>query len=376
MHTATSLKPAEPAGVGTIEGIQWLRAVAALMVVMFHARLSVKGSEGWPAFGAAGVDIFFIISGFVMAHTMRHLAPSSSLPQRLTEAGDFVRKRLARVVPLYWVALMWTARRDIAQGTVNLDLLKDIAFVPHPNTSYPDQLWPMMIQGWTLNYEMFFYALFALSMLFGRPRTIVLLAGLGLLVALGPFLLAATSSADPSTWVSAASRFYTDNILLEFGLGVLLQQAVQRWHQPRWQRVVYIAWALLGFVLLALGHDRAPRALTQGLPAMLIVWASLAACRGLRSRVLELLADASYAIYLFHWASFGAVKPIAAWLTRIDAYSAGPQALQVTVLMLLHLTVAIVSGVLVHLWIERPLVRVAQQALGARQATRPAAAAA
>jgi exopolysaccharide production protein ExoZ len=361
---------AHPPG-GTIEGIQWLRAIAALMVVTFHARYSVQGSDAWPTFGAAGVDIFFIISGFVMAHTTRRLDDESGPEQRLGMGGDFLRKRLARVVPLYWVALLWTARRELMQDGASVDLVKDALFFPRLNGSYPDMLWPVIIQGWTLNYEMFFYALFALSMLCGRRRLLVLLGGLLMLVALGLLANTSDTSLTADDWTGAARRFYMDNILLEFGFGVLLQKFVSHSRQPDWPRGVYMLFALLGFVLLAVGQDRWPRAVTQGLPALLIVWASLAACRGLRSRILEKLADASYAIYLFHWASFGAVKPMAAWLGGLGAFSGRSSTVQVTVLMLLHIVVAVFSGLLVHAAIERPLLRVSQHVLGLRPAGSP-----
>ena len=79
---------------------------------------------------------------------------------------------------------------------------------------------------------------------------------------------------------------------------------------------------------------------------MLIVWASFKACEGwLRLRPLALLGNASYAIYLFHWASFGAMKPIAA---RIGAE-------HIHILMVLHILCATVAGVLIHLLIEKRL---------------------
>lgn len=362
------MKTSRPAG--TIEGIQWLRAIAALMVVTYHARYSVPGSDAWPSFGAAGVDIFFVISGFVMAYTTRRVDDAAPLQRRLGVIGDFLRKRIVRVVPLYWVALLWTVRRELLQGQAGVDMFKDALFFPHLNSTYPDMLWPAIIQGWTLNDEMFFYALFALSLLCGRLRTPVLIGGLLALVATGVFGPASAAPPAAGDWAGAAARFYTDNILLEFGFGVLLQKLVGHRRMPTWPRAVYVMLATAGFVLIAWGHGHGPRGLTEGLPALLIVWASLLACRGLRSAVLEKLADASYAIYLFHWASFGAVKPMSAWLGSTGVFSASPAALQVAVLMLLHVAVAIVSGLLVHRWIERPLVRVFQQLFGLRPTAR------
>ena len=349
-------------GAGAIEGIQILRGVAALMVVMHHARHSVPGSEGWPSFGDTGVDIFFVISGFVMAYTTRSLSMASTAGERLDASGEFLRKRLARVVPLYWLVLLWTARRDLAQGRFSIDLIKDFAFLPHPNATYPDMLWPTVVQGWTLNYEMFFYGLFAVSLLFGGLRTRMLLGALLGLVVFGYCLALARWPSDSAGWLGIARRFYTDNIVLEFGYGVLLQRFVAGRPAPAWPRAVFVLVALGGFLLLALGHDSWPRGVMQGLPALLIVWASLHACTGWHLPVLVRLGDASYAIYLFHWASFGAIKPLAAWLGP-----SGGQPLQVALMMALHFLVAVLSGLAIHRWIEMPMLGWTQARLGLRR---------
>jgi exopolysaccharide production protein ExoZ len=316
----------------TIDGIQVLRAVAALMVVLQHAKFSVSGSENWPVFGGAGVDIFFVISGFVMAYTTQQLSdikPSDSL----SEASIFLRKRIARIVPLYWLALFWATRRDMP----DLNLLKDFFFLPHWNALFLGSINPILLQGWTLNYEMFFYVLFAVAMLFGSRRNVLLI---GTLIVL-PFaaLLMIDGSAD------VVGRFYSNDIILEFGFGVLLHLAIAKWDFPAWPRIAYLGLMLFGFAWLIAGYGHEPRSIDQGLPSILIVWSSIPACAGwLRFRILALLGNASYAIYLFHWASFGAVKPVASHLLSY-----------VNTLMVFHIAVATLCGVLIHLLIETRL---------------------
>ena len=122
----------EPALAHSIDGLQYLRAVAALMVVFHHARWlfpadCILNTAAWSEFGSRGVDIFFVISGFVMAYSTRSFDPAGSRP---AQAADFLVKRLIRVVPLYWVATLWTARRIIWHGNVDLDLVKDFLFLP------------------------------------------------------------------------------------------------------------------------------------------------------------------------------------------------------------------------------------------------------
>ena len=168
----------------TIEGIQVLRAIAALMVVTQHSRHSVPGSEFLPLFGGAGVDIFFIISGFVMSYTSPIIG--GGMKAKLKAADIFFRKRLARIVPLYWLALAWVARRDFS--TPNNHLVEDFLFIPHFHYLHPTWLSPIIIQGWTLNYEMFFYFVFAIAMLFGTFRLVLLIAILFVLPLVGLFL--------------------------------------------------------------------------------------------------------------------------------------------------------------------------------------------
>jgi exopolysaccharide production protein ExoZ len=321
----------------TIDGIQVLRAVAALMVVVLHAKLSTPGSDNWPAFGGAGVDIFFVISGFVMAYTTPQL--SGCAP---SDAWLFLRKRIARIVPLYWLALLWTTRRDMP----DLNLLKDCLFLPHWNAQFPESINPIVVQGWTLNYEMSFYGLFGLAMLFASWRNALLIGALMIL----PFAarLMIGRGAD------VVGRFYSNDIVLEFGFGVLLHFTIAKWDFPAWPRVVYIALMLVGFAWLIVGNGREPRSIIQGLPAVLIVWSGIPACTGwLRFRVLALLGSASYAIYLFHWASFGAIKPIA---VRFPGY--------INALVISYVIVATICGVLIHLLIEKRLSALAKGLLG------------
>ena len=360
--------PVNPSG--NIEGIQVLRAIAALMVVMHHARLSVPHSEAWPGFGDTGVDIFFVISGFVMSYTTA-LAPSGQpMRERLAAIGTFVRKRAIRIVPLYWIALLWTARRELAHGQVGMDLAKDFFFIPHPNAVYHGWLAPTLQQGWTLNYEVFFYVLFACAMLCAAARTRVLLAALATLV-VGGFVASRLGwPADPDSALGIARRFYGENIILEFGYGVILERLIRRAGTlPASRGAAWLVGAF-AFACLAWFHNIWPRGVVEGLPAAVVVWMGIRACVGLRSKVLELLGAASYSIYLFHWASFGAVKPLAAALASTPD---GPG--KVALLIAAHFAVALTAGIAIHLLVEKPLLRFATRRFdGARKL--PAAASA
>jgi exopolysaccharide production protein ExoZ len=337
------------------------------MVVLHHARLSVPGSDGWPTFGEAGVDIFFVIRGFVMAYTTRSVDADAPMAGRLRAARDFLRKRAIRVVPLYWLALLWTSRRELAARHVDADLLKDAVFLPHPNAAFHSWLAPTLQQGWTLNYEAFFYVLFAAALLVGSWRFAAVLFALATFVLAGWLLASAGWPADIDSVAGIARRFYGDNIILEFGYGVILERLLSARASSPMPRWLAFAAAAVGFVLLALGHGAGLRGLLEGLPAALIVWAGVQAWAGIRAPVLELLGAASYSIYLFHWASFGAVKPLAAALQSVPN---GPA--KVAALMAAHFAVAIAAGLIIHVAIEKPLMRWATARFGGRRTKVPA----
>jgi exopolysaccharide production protein ExoZ len=290
--------PAEPPPRATLFNIQALRAVAALMVVCVHLEvLAMMG--GAPAhatdFGNAGVDLFFVISGFIMVFTTGR-KPQGPLA--------FAGSRLRRIAPLYWCVTL--AVFAVARLTPNLvqntpsdlgRLISSLLFIP---ASRPDgTLRPVVFVGWTLNFEMAFYALFALG-LFAPRRWIGVVAAAGLLL-LAVLWGWATHPASPQL------GFYTSPMVLEFGAGMMLGLLWPRLDPPErlvWPLAAAIA---LAFVLM-LGAPRlwphADRVFAFGLPATVIVAASLALerrGRAARWPWLQALGAASYAIYLSHF---------------------------------------------------------------------------
>ena len=148
-------------------GIQYLRAVAALAVVVFHA---AERSGLNFVVGAAGVDIFFVISGFVM-WTLAATRPVST--------WAFYRDRLLRIAPLYWIVTLVMAVGALAGLFPRIRLTADhviasLAFVPHRSPSN-GEIWPLLTQGWTLNLEMFFYLIFGLILFLPRERRLAML---------------------------------------------------------------------------------------------------------------------------------------------------------------------------------------------------------
>lgn len=267
-----------------LNGIQWLRGAAAILVVMFHA----AGRWGYSfGVGEAGVDIFFIMSGFIMWT----VADSRITPLR------FLRDRVARIVPIYWFATGLMALGGLAGLFPHLivtapRIVQSLLFIPYVSDGL--HAWPLLVQGWTLNYEMLFYLIFAC--LIPLPKAFRLGALVGILS-----LLTAFGYLWPPHDVALA--FFTDPILLEFAVGALLGQYFTH---GTIGRPLAIAMVLLGVALFTvdgLAHVQVARVLTLGLPAVLIVSGTIAIEKfGIRFGVwpLVFLGDASYSIYLFH----------------------------------------------------------------------------
>ena len=141
-----------------VKSIHYLRGLAALLVVFHHSIIQlapVRDHYAHVEFGQAGVDIFFVISGFVIY--------LSNAKGRLG-SGEFLKRRIIRIVPLYWlatlavVAVAVVAPRFFATTTLTAqDVAQSLLFVPAYSAAFPGQIWPVLVPGWSLNYEMFFY---------------------------------------------------------------------------------------------------------------------------------------------------------------------------------------------------------------------------
>jgi exopolysaccharide production protein ExoZ len=283
--------------------IQALRALAAVSVAFVHIAHDDIANGGDPAgiFKTitkffpwdAGVDIFFVISGFVIVHASARLFETRTGPR------VFLRRRLTRIVPLYW--LMTTAflavallSRDQIHAAIGgpAYVLASYLFIPWPR---PDGVMqPALGLGWTLNHEMFFYAVFTPFLLLPR-RIAVVTAGalLCLIAAIGPALAA----------LNPQLGCWSNPIILEFVFGMEIALITSmRITLPFAARIVLVIAALAAFHLNADGAGIRP--LVYGLPAAaLVAAAALAPAPNALNRAeawLVRLGDASYALYLVH----------------------------------------------------------------------------
>ncbi|MEO0785210.1 MAG: acyltransferase [Pseudomonadota bacterium] len=329
-----------------LQSIQMLRAVAALMVVAYHLTtirgamvfpdVDVYSLDGVPVLenGYAGVDLFFVISGFIMAYVTgeRTRGPAT--------AGLFLVSRAVRIYPPWWLfAGIFTAYMLTAHVVLNVEGLGWDAFAGGAIAPgeylwksfalIPQEAFPVLNVGWTLVHEMYFYLVFALSLLVSRRWLVPFLLVWGAIVL--ALSLAGYSFAIGRDLLTLAVHPMT----LEFILGAFAGIAVQsgrRWRPGLVTAVSALIWAgVLIFVLspvnvleeaapgsvVMVGHQLAfateepwnlfllewGRVIAFGLPGALLVYglASLEAEDRLKGWTpLVRIGDWSYALYLSH----------------------------------------------------------------------------
>jgi exopolysaccharide production protein ExoZ len=337
--------------------IQVLRFFAAAAVVAFHALGAPPKGFEVPAspislvlsYGGRGVDLFFVISGFIIFYAT-HGA-------KLTPA-EFLRRRVERIVPLYFfviftvtiLAITLPATFDAPGWYTPRHILKSLAFV-----AFTDGEMPVVYVGWSLEYEMYFYLAVAASMALTRNawRNIVMI-----------FSVLAIVGRIPGVEATLGNyAFFADPMILEFVLGIIVGYVFVN-GRIGWPMPVAAACAIAA----VLATDPANRAIVAGLPLASLVAAAAFASRGRINpswpeRTLARLGDASYSIYL-------------AQVETVSLASASIAALipAVPPLLLVAATTAVVVtlGLLLNILVERPLLELVRRLGSPRPSLRPA----
>ncbi|SCW86866.1 exopolysaccharide production protein ExoZ [Rhizobium mongolense subsp. loessense] len=273
-----------------IYSVQYLRAFAATAVAVYHIGF-IFGWEWRPL--AAGVDLFFVVSGFIMW---------SVTAGKSVRPAEFLAHRIIKIVPLYWLftiifvvgATLSPGPFDEASSTVS-EVAKSLLFIPY--SARNGAVEPALAVGWTLNFEMFFYLVFAFGLLLKERHRLTFLT-----VTLGGLMLARFLSSEVAAFKVVASP-----LLSEFLAGIFI--AV--WYLsgkalPKAMDTLFIAVGVAGIALsfwVEPPEGGFRRALMWGSPAALLLIGALSYERTGRQRKFEFLrhiGDASYAIYLSH----------------------------------------------------------------------------
>ncbi|RDK06959.1 acyltransferase family protein [Cupriavidus lacunae] len=340
-----------------LDGIQALRGLAAAFVVVYHSGLTLGGADApvlsWLTHnvikrGHVGVDVFFVISGFIIAWVAVLARPRPERPL------GFVIRRCCRLAPPYWTM---SAIHVLLLNPVTPALFAaSLAFLPTSIDHAPYYGYPALYVGWSLNYELAFYAAFALGLLLAGRRALLVVLGLfALFMLVLPWWHFGTLVADPAQgypfaapWLAMASN----PLVLEFLLGSGLAWAYARWRHLL-TRTLAVAMLAIGSVAFALslplvGPDFSLPG--RGLPAALLLAGVVAAEHTGMLRVpraLIWLGELSYALYLTHPTVIEGVKRLMPELTPDQ-----------TALQLLRFAIdaglALALALLLHRWVELP----------------------
>ncbi len=331
----------------TFMGVQYLRAIAALMIVAFHAVNVVRDridANAWQLnIGNARVDVFFAISGLmIVLTTYRHWGQVGFFRK-------FLKRRLIRVVPLYWLATSMKLAVILVLPSIALSsgqnwwhIIASYLFIPAYNDS--GMIFPLLVPGWTLNFEILFYIIFAIALwLRLSPIKFVIPIFFGMVAiryAFGPF-----------EW--APMSLFSER-LLTFCLGMMIGLAVKRQQLLSLNASMLII-PIAIFLLLAGNHVfEVPLGempfLMWGVPAGVLIYALISfeyEASIADISILHKLGDASYCIFLFH--PF-VVTPIAMVVKKL---SLGTPA-SLAVVAVSALVVSSIVGYVIHLRLEKP----------------------
>ena len=348
--------------------VQALRGLAALLVLVLHIAgmqrgiLGIEKAQGFDGFwnrGFSGVDLFFVISGFIMVYVTR------DLPAGLSSAMRFIKARFIRIYPLWWfyaglMALIYflifgiPARPEYAAeaGGVWPYMIKSFLLLPQ-------QVLPVIDVGWTLTYEMYYYFIMAAILLMPRralPYALMLWA-------------AQILAFQYLTFDHPALKIMKSPLSLEFIGGAFMALLVLR-GVIIWPRLIlliggacFCAGLMLPDVSSVMWKGWG-RVIIFGLPSLAIIYAlvSLERVRGLQPpRALIALGDWSYSLYLGHIIILLVMKNIWEILERIGMpamFKLSASGLWDNIAFAIaSIGAAIFAAMLSYILVERPIIR-------------------
>ena len=331
--------------------LQATRGVAANLVVFSHlflveAKYTAAGVlPAFALYGMAGVDVFFVLSGFIMvAVAGRNIGPI-----------QFLWRRAARIYPTYWlVSLAVLALAIVAPAMVNSSIIAPISLW-RSFLLVPGETMPLLAVGWTLVHEMYFYMVFAIFLALRLP----VLAGL---ISWGVLLLVILAIVPDQVAASPFLRLVTSPLTLEFMMGAVVGIL---WRKRRLPGVIAVGAVGLTALALSIGyvapllslvtspHLDAWRVIIFGVPSALLIYAltgiEMLYWKARSTALLVALGDWSYATYLTHVLVISAIGR--ALVLFAPAGGIGGS----MILIATGLLGANIVGAAIHVFFERPV---------------------
>ncbi|HAO1513936.1 TPA: acyltransferase family protein [Escherichia coli] len=345
--------------------IHYLRGVAALFVVLFHLRSIIAGAYAQENlgdilfdYGYFGVDLFFMISGFVIVFSTQN---DSSIK-------SFAIKRFFRIYPIYLIAILISYALSINSYTTS-DLYKSLFFIQYDYSSIaPFYGYSMVSAAWTLSYEVVFYFIFTISMLISHKfRAFVCSVFILTLFVINNFIF--NNSGDYSAYASinitgpleSIVKITSSQMMIEFVIGMLMCNVFLFIKNNITIKRNFISPLQILALLLSIIMIISPPEYGHGIDKvgigcfiLILSFLSIEITNGMRTyRILMFFANISYSLYLSHLVVYNALNKYMysiPYISNMHGFS------KMSLLLILFITIAWV----IHMLIEAPCAKIAR----------------
>lgn len=339
--------------------IQYLRGIAALLVVAFHARfilndVYVQKDLGTLLFksGEAGVDLFFIISGFIIALST----------EKNSSYKDFIAKRFFRIYPVFFVCLLIVATYKTGEYDISRFFRSAILLQSNYDAWGPTFGYNLLYPAWTLTYELYFYMIFMIAMCISSRHRVIL----SLLLIVMPFIILQNYflgeiNLSGKIYFKVPSGLGTLKIpaspmMLEFAYG-LIAYLIYRKTNLSIKKLTFISCCVIYFSSLSSGYRFGPGPINFGISAILIIAACLLYEKERKIKeipALTMLGEISYSLYLVHTI---VLELLIKYDSKIPIYSNSTGFTKFTLFILISLLLSLAS----YKFIEKPMVGVGRK---------------
>lgn len=289
----------------SIIGIQYLRGYAAILVVITHFFNNggyIPEILNLKLIGEFGVDIFFIISGFIMAYTL----PEFDHSNNKREAISFIKKRILRIYPLYLLILIpiliiYIIKVAIGKTDLSISSIFGSIFLL-PGLTNDDRYRMINPPAWTLVYEMFFYVTLTIIIFFSRTKKASLSIYSILILAVIFFVKYFNFQGEKMGWVNL-TYMIGDPIFIDFIMGFLLFYMLKFKIKTKIKPSFIIFFCIfITFTSTYLSLTSIPRLICYGVPAFILVsiFTLSDTISSSNNKTLTFIGGASYSIYLSH----------------------------------------------------------------------------
>ncbi|MCR6794678.1 acyltransferase family protein [Bacillus paranthracis] len=333
--------------------LQSIRGIAAILVLLHHASFIINKYHNYEYvggifhYGSLGVDLFFILSGFIIYY-LHH--SDIGEPKRV---GTFLKKRTIRVYPAYWIVTLVLVPVYFLAPTMGLGYERDFFVIIKSLLLIPQSHDPILGVGWSLVYEIYFYLIFSLFILTNRKFSIAVTL---LWMATTSYLLVSNTLGSQDYIL----KFLFSPLIVEFLLGCLIAYLTLNYNLKKYKSLLLTG--IIGLIVslfiqylgvITIDREGIFRTLIYGVPSFFLIFGLIVLEKQGRfknNKFLTFLGDASYSIYLVH---LPAISFLNKMFTSLNLFNSIGHFLTTTICVI----IATLAGCGFHILVEKPLLK-------------------